>query len=96
MSKEMEGIISIPSYIEFRELDGEGVILNLENEQYYGLDTVATRMWVLLSTFPNILDVYNSLLNDYHVDPEILKNDLTEFVLQLSKQGLIEISYEED
>jgi hypothetical protein len=96
MSKEIKGIISIPSYIEFRELDGEGVILNLDNEQYYGLDSIATRMWVLLSTFPRIIDVYNFLQNDYQVDPEILRNDLVEFVLQLSNQGLIEISYEED
>lgn len=96
MNKELKGFVSIPNYVEYRELDGEGVILNLNNEQYYGLDSVAVRMWELLSSLFEMEKVFNALQIEYQVDPDVLKNDLIEFVSQLSNQGLIDIKYEND
>ena len=34
-----------PTHVLVRILDRESVLLNLETEQYFGLDETGTRMW---------------------------------------------------
>ena len=95
MENLLKGSIRIPEYVEFRELDGEGIILNLENEQYYGLDSTGTAFWNLFTALPSLDDVYTALQDEYQVDPLILKEDLIEFVTMLIEQGLVEVVFED-
>ncbi len=70
---------------------GESVILNCDNEQYYGLDEIGTDMWTKLTTSPSIQSAYDKLLQEYDVDAELLRQDICELVANLSAQGLVEI-----
>lgn len=70
---------------------GESVILNCQNEQYYGLDEIGTAMWTKLTTSPTIQSAYDTLLEEYDVDAELLRKDISELVGNLSAQGLVEI-----
>lgn len=83
--------VSIPDHVLFRELDGEAVMLNLEDESYYGLDEVGTRMWTVLSASKNIAEAHNSLIAEYDVDAEQLAADMVSFVRELHNQGLVVI-----
>ena len=76
-------------------IGGESVLLNLNNESYYGLDEVGTRMWTVLTNAASIQTAYESLLNEYDVAPEVLRCDLTDLLEKLAAQGLVEIGDEQ-
>lgn len=81
--------VAAPESVLMREMSGEAVLLNLDNESYYGLDDVGTRMWNVLTTSPSIQDAYAALLTEYDVEPERLEADLRELIGQLVEQGLV-------
>ena len=45
-----------------QEVDRECVILDLDSQQFYGLDDVGTRMWQALTTAPSIEGAIDELL----------------------------------
>ena len=69
---------SAPSHVMVRFLDGEAVLQNLETEKYFGLDETGTRMWQLLTESPNIDAAYQGLLEEFDVEPELLRSNLEE------------------
>ena len=79
------------SEVLFQELDGEGVLLNLESERYFGLDTVGTRVWELLGDDGRLRAVYEALTAEFEVDAAQLATDLIEFVTQLAAAGLVTV-----
>ena len=68
------------------------MILNLENERYYGLDDVGTRFLSVLTTSETIEAAYETLVKEYDVESEVLRQDLIELIENLSKQGLISVN----
>ncbi len=86
----MNESVCVPENVLFRELEGESVILSLDNETYYGLDDVGTRMWLQLTTQPTVQDAYNALLHEYEVEPDELQNDLARLVSELVAAGLLD------
>ena len=69
----------------------EAVLLNLNNEQYYGLDPMGTQMWQALTTNATIQDAYDKLLAEYDVSAELLRHDLNDLLEKLLAQGLVEL-----
>ena len=80
-----------PAHVLVRLLDQESVLLNLETEQYFGLDETGTRMWQLVTTSPNIDAAYEALLEEYDVQPEMLRQNLTELLGHLVEHGLLQV-----
>lgn len=83
--------VTVPADVLMREIGGEAVILNLDSEQYYGLDEVGTRMWTLLSESDSIGAAYEALLAEFEVAPEVLQADLERLVRELAEQGLLRV-----
>ncbi len=81
--------ISVPDGVLVRDLDGESVVLNLQTEKYYGLDDVGTRMWAVLTTSPTVQAAYETLLHEYDVEPERLREDLRRLIGDLVEHGLL-------
>ena len=75
----------------FREIDGEAIVLNPVDGHYYGLDEVATQMWLHLIRAGQVDAAYQALLADYDVSEERLRKDLLSFVEELRSCGLIEL-----
>jgi hypothetical protein len=80
-----------PTHVLVRFLDQESVLLNLETEQYFGLDETGTRMWQLLTTSPNIDAAYQELLVEFDVEPELLRVNLMELLDRLVDSGLLQV-----
>ncbi len=80
-----------PAHVLVRFLDQESVLLNLETEQYFGLDETGTRMWQLVTDSPNIDTAYQGLLAEFDVEPELLRSNLTELLGQLVENGLLQV-----
>lgn len=83
--------VKLPDDVLISGLQAESVLLNLDNERYYGLNDVGTRMLNLLAESDSIEAAYNTLLDEYDVEPEVLRQDLISTIEELSKHGLVEI-----
>lgn len=83
--------LTVPSDVLVRELDGQAVLLNLDNEAYYGLDEVGTRMWNLATAASSVAAAYTTLLDEYEVEPEQLRADLTALLTQLVAHKLVQV-----
>jgi len=83
--------VTLSPEVMFRAVGEESVILNLKTDVYLGLDQVATRMWVALTTAQSVQDAYNSLLAEFEVGTDELRQDLEEFLGQLLAQQLVEL-----
>jgi hypothetical protein len=83
--------VRVPEHVLMRVVDGELVVLNLDNEHYYGLDEVGTAMWEALTTAPTVRDAIQQLLATYDVDEETLARDVEGLLEDLSARGLVEV-----
>jgi hypothetical protein len=77
-----------PSVIT-RELSGETVLLNLESGVYYGLDTVGTRVWQLLTQGRTIAGVCDTMIEEYDVAAQVLHADVMRLVGELHDRGIV-------
>ncbi|HEX4542119.1 MAG TPA: PqqD family protein [Candidatus Acidoferrum sp.] len=83
--------VSAPAHVLVRFLDRESVLLNLETEQYFGLDETGTRIWQLLTASPDIDAAYEELLAEFDVEPELLRDNLTDLLERLVENGLLQV-----
>ena len=75
----------------FREIGGEGVILDLKSSSYFGLDEIGVRLWQLLQDDPSLQVARDRLLAEYEVEPDRLDHDLINLVAQLAEAGLVTV-----
>src|SRR5215212_4410827 len=84
--------VKVPEDVLISNLQDESVILNLDSERYYGLDSVGTRILSVLTTSESIEAAYNTLVQEYDVDRQALRQDLIALVENLVAQGLVKVS----
>ena len=75
-----------------QEVDGEMVLLDMESENYFGLDEVGTSIWQAMQEKETLKEVLELLLEQYEVEEEMLENDLSDFVRKLQESGLIKVT----
>lgn len=78
-----------------QEVDGEMVLLDMNSENYFGLDEVGSDIWKAIEEKKVLKEVLERLLEQYDVEEEVLKKDLFSFVEKLEESGLVEIESEE-
>jgi hypothetical protein len=83
--------VQIPEQVMMREVGGEAVILNIETEQYFGLDEIGTRMWATLTSTGSVQQAIDLLLEEYEVEAERLASDIRGFIDALVAEGLLEV-----
>ena len=88
----LEDRVVQPSHVLIRFLDKESVLLNIDTERYFGLDETGTRMWQLVTAAPKVQDAFQQLLDEYDVQPEQLRENLTELLDRLVENGLLQIA----
>jgi hypothetical protein len=81
--------VVVPESVLVQELQGDTVFLNLDTESYLGLDHVGTSMWNALVNSPSVQDAYERLLEEYEVEPERLRGDLSKLIEDLVTHGLV-------
>lgn len=89
---DFSGRISIPEQVLARQLGDELVILDLQSESYFGLDGIGTAMWNELTAANTIELAFESLLEQYDVEPQRLRHDLDALLQQLVERHLLELS----
>jgi len=74
-----------------QEVDGEMVLLDMNSENYFGLDEMGTAIWLAMHQKETLKEVFEVLLEQYEVEAEVLEKDLLLFVDKLAESGLIEV-----
>ena len=83
--------VEVPRHVLVRVLEKESVLLNLETEQYFGLDETGTRMWQVVTTAPSIEGAYEELLSEFDVEAELLRQNLSELLGRLGDIGVLRV-----
>jgi hypothetical protein len=84
--------VTISDEVVFQEVSGETVLLDLNSESYFGLDSVGTRIWQLIVDDQSLQSVFTALLKEFEVEEATLINDLDELFHELQAQGLVSLS----
>jgi hypothetical protein len=72
-------------------LGDESAILNMKNSVYYGINAVGTRVWNLIGEPRSIIQLRDTLLEEYEVDLARCEKDLLQLLEQMRAEGLIEV-----
>ncbi|MDQ3895966.1 MAG: PqqD family protein [Actinomycetota bacterium] len=78
----------IPPQVLYREVDGQMVLLNLETEQYFGLNEVGAQIVTRLTEQP-LEQALARLTDDFDVDARTLHRDVDKLVGELMDAGLL-------
>jgi len=81
--------ITLSAEVISQEVSGETVLLDLESENYFGLDEVGTRIWQLIKETGDLQAIYNTLLDEYEVEEQRLQTDLEALLGEIAGLGLI-------
>jgi hypothetical protein len=84
--------ISVIPAAVYAELDDGAVILNVNSGIYYGLDSVGSRIWSLVSGGSTPDAIVDQLETEYAEDRARLQADVTELLQTLEAKGLVQIS----
>jgi hypothetical protein len=81
--------ISLSPDVISQEVSGETVLLDLESENYFGLDEVGTRIWQLIKETSDLQAIYSTLLEEYDVSEDRLQQDLDTLLAEITGLGLV-------
>jgi Coenzyme PQQ synthesis protein D (PqqD) len=72
-------------------IDGEMVLMSVDQGRYFNLNPVGTAIWALLQQPIKVTDLCASLQQDHTVDPTICERDVLAFLGKLQTHGLISV-----
>jgi Coenzyme PQQ synthesis protein D (PqqD) len=79
-----EGALTAP-------VDEELVMLDPEQSLYYGLNEVATSIWELLERPCTVSEICGKLTEEYRVDPELCREQVSDFLRRLADARLVDL-----
>ena len=71
------------------DVDGEVVMMSVQQGEYYGLDSVGSRIWELFEQPKTTEQVIDVLTAEYEVDRKTCEQDVIQFVDELMGKGLL-------
>ena len=72
------------------EIDGEVLVLDMESNQYFGLNELGALIWEGIVAEQTAAEIEATILQVYDVEPEAARRDLAAFCQELEARGLIE------
>jgi hypothetical protein len=83
--------LRIPEAVLVSDVDGESVILDLRTEALFSLDAVGARMLTAVTTAESVQAACDRLVEEYDVEPQLLRDHLLEMLDSLLEHGLLEV-----
>lgn len=74
------------------DMDGEKVMLSVENGKYYNLGRQGGRIWELIASPIAISDLVSALTEEYEIDRETCERDVLKFLASLHREKMIEVT----
>jgi Coenzyme PQQ synthesis protein D (PqqD) len=79
-----------PEGLTWREIDGELVVLDLDESKYLGLNASGSAMWRLLQNGATEEELVAGLLRDFEAPDNAARTDVRAFLKTCLEQGLIQ------
>jgi hypothetical protein len=76
----------------FNEIDGEVVMLSIENSEYYGMDKVGSRIWQLLEKPVHFRELVAALMDEYEVSEEQCTAETLAFLKKITDKKLVNLT----
>lgn len=76
----------------FRIIDGEAVIMTLENNTLHALNDVGSRIWELSDGSKTLVEIIEAINSEYEVGYEESKADCISFIEELQDKGMLELT----
>ena len=73
------------------EIDGEAILLSVEQSSVFGLGPVGTRIWQLVDRGIRVDDLCTTLTREFDVTPETCLEQVRAFLDELLSEGLVEV-----
>jgi len=67
-------------------------ILNNKNRKWYFIDEISKDIWLKIKNNITIKSVTDQLADEYDINYDILLEDVTNYILELQEEGLIELN----
>lgn len=71
------------------DMDGEKVILSIQNGKYYNLGKVGGKIWELIEAPISVHNLTDALVAEYEIDQSVCEEQVISFLEQLLEEGLI-------
>ena len=84
-----ETILHRKSDLLYNIIDGEVIMLSVENSEYYGLDRIGSRIWELLEHPISFKALIDKIMDEYEVPETQCKSDTLTFINILIDKKLI-------
>jgi len=85
-------IIQRDSKLITSKMDGETVMMSINNGEYYGLDTIGSRIWELIENPISVENLIAKLRCEYDIEIAQCEHDTTIFLQQMANKNLLIIS----
>jgi hypothetical protein len=72
-------------------LEGNTVLMSLEQGKYYGMDSVGSRIWELISQPRAVTEVCDRLMDEYDVAGDRWVQDVLIFLNDLQNENLLKV-----
>ena len=86
-----ESIVNQIEDIIASDIDDEVVMMSVEKGQYYGLDSIGSRVWELIGKPIKVSELIDALLLKYDVDRETCERDVLAFLEKLHADGILKV-----
>ena len=74
------------------KVDDEVVMMSMQQGEYYGLDSIGSRIWELFAKPNSVENIIGTLMQEYDVDRKTCEKDVQEFIQKLVDKGLLKIA----
>jgi len=85
-------LITRSSEIVHTDMDGEVVMMSIEQGEYYGIDQIGSHIWNMLEEESSIEALCSRLCQRYDVDAKQCQQDVIRFLEKMLEHKIIEVS----
>lgn len=88
----LNSIVAQKPELDAVDMDGEKVMMNLDKGKYFGMNSVGSRIWDLISKPQSVINLISILLIEYDIDIKTCEDNVLTFLEKMYKEDLIYIS----
>ncbi|NWF35530.1 lasso peptide biosynthesis PqqD family chaperone [Mariprofundus sp. KV] len=92
MSLQMDNVIRRNPEIVHSDMDGETVMMSVNEGNYYGLNGVGSQIWDLLEQEMSVDAICTELLSRFDVEEEQCRSEVLAFLDEMVSSKVIEIA----
>ena len=85
----IENVIHKNSDIYSSEVDGEAIMMNINNNAYYTTKEIGNRIWSLLDSLSTPQAICEQLIQEYEVSKEQCQKEVLQFLDQLLECNVV-------